>query len=304
MENEKTKYDVYFGEDGITSTSANFTANLAKECYEDILTELSSVSFYHTDISVIGDSVKNRKHVGWDNDKLNTVLDKIEQINKMKSLIAWLREAIKARNELMMIVRRMDFSDFVEKNGYEMPERPRIEPYITEDEVIANMTVKERQNMLRLEAIAATYEQYIHKTGGYSRARADYNTKMNNPCETSGTGRDTIITTYTSSVDKKNVDNLFFEMQQRQRSAQAELNGYKHKIETAVKQDEIEKTRVYAAKSEEYNEKRSALYAKFDAYQKEELAKVEKLRIIIPNDLKDIYNIVNALGKKKETAKR
>lgn len=300
MENEKTKYDAYFGEDGLTSTSANFTANLAKECYEGIIEELSSASFYNTDICLIGEANKNRTHTGWNSEKLKTVIAKQEDVIKMKSLIAWLREAIKARTQLMNRVRRMEFSEFLEKNGYELPERPRLVAAITEDEILSNMSVKDRQRMLKLEAIAATYGQYIHKTGQYSRARADFNSRMNNPCVTSGVGRDTIITTFTCSVDKDDIDILFFEMQQKQRAAQAELNGYKHMIETKIKQDEIEKSRIYAAQCEEYEEKRSALFAKFDTYIKEELARIEKLRIIIPNDLKETYKIVNALGKKKE----
>jgi hypothetical protein len=121
---------------------------------------------------------------------------------------------------------------------------------------------------------------------------------------TSGVGRDTIITTFTCSVDKDDIDILFFEMQQKQRAAQAELNGYKHMIETKIKQDEIEKSRIYAAQCEEYEEKRSALFAKFDTYIKEEVARIEKLRIIIPNDLKETYKLVNALGKKKEEANK
>jgi hypothetical protein len=304
MENEKTKYDAYFGEDGLTSTSANFTANLAKECYEGIIEELSSASFYNTDICLIGEANKNRTHTGWNSEKLKTVIAKQEDVIKMKSLIAWLREAIKARTQLMNCVRRMEFSEFLEKNGYELPERPRLVAAITEDEILSNMSIKDRQRMLKLEAIAATYGQYIHKTGQYSRARADFNSKMNNPCVTSGVGRDTIITTFTRSVEKDDIDILFFEMQQRQREAQAELNGYKHMIETKIKQDEIEKSRIYAAQCEEYEEKRSALFAKFDTYIKEELARIEKLRIIIPNDLKETYKLVNALGKKKEEANK
>ena len=305
MKNDKTKYDVYFGEDGLTSTSAAFTANLAKECYEDIEEELASVSFYNTDIALIGETdKKSRTHNGWDEAKLKEVLEKEEQIVKMKGLIAWLREAIKARDMKTRLIRGMEFSEYLEMMGLEIPERPRLEPYITENDVLAEMSIKDRHNMLRLEAKAATYGQYIHKHGSFSRARAEHSKKMSDPSFTSGSGRDTVITTYTSSVDKKDIDNLFFEMQQRQRAAQAELNGYKHNIETAVKQDELEKSREYALKCEEYNEIRNALFAKFDAYQKEELAKIERLRIVIPNELRETYNLVNALGKKKEEAAR
>ena len=45
---------VYFGVDGLTSTSANYVCNLAKEYYKKFETALDQTKFYNTTVSLIG----------------------------------------------------------------------------------------------------------------------------------------------------------------------------------------------------------------------------------------------------------
>ena len=40
----------FFGTNGITATSANHIANMAKEYYENLETKLQSLCFYNTEI--------------------------------------------------------------------------------------------------------------------------------------------------------------------------------------------------------------------------------------------------------------
>lgn len=300
MENEKTKNDVYFGENGLTSTSANHVCNCAKEYYEGILEELGSASFYDTAIQLIDSTQQNVTHIGWNEEHMEDVDNKLHTVIAMKDLIAWLREAIKARQNKIDSIRCMRTEEYAIKFGIEMPKRPTMEDTLTEADVLAKMSVKDRHNMLRLEATAATYGQYIHPNGNFSRARADLSKKINNPTSTSGSGRDTIITTYKQTVKLEKVDELFFQLQQSQRSAQAELNRYKHQIDSEVRQDAIEKERKYEAEVREYDQAYNALAVKCQLWKKEEMARVEKLGIIIPDRLRDTYNMVNALGKKKD----
>ena len=300
MENKKDKNDVFFGENGITCTSAENICDNAKEYYETILNDIDSARFRHADIQVVGEEKVNRTEIGWDSERLQSVLEKIPVIIEMKDLIGYYREAIKAHDAKVSALNRMTIDEFAEKFGIEMPVRPTQEPTITENDVLAEMSIKERHEMLRLQAIVSTYGKYIHPRGAFSIARADLSNKINNPVKKEGSGRDTIITTYTPSVQLKEVDDLLFSMRVTHREAQSRLNGYKHKIDTAVRADQIEKTAKYAAEYDEYTELRSALYAKFEAWKKEELARIEKLKIVTPNNLIETYKKVNAFGKKKE----
>ena len=88
--------DVFFAENGLTSTSANHIANLAKEAYQNLENELNSICFYTTKVSLLGTSTKEVLHYG------NQLIDvtKLDKIAELKSLIAWLREAIKAKEQL------------------------------------------------------------------------------------------------------------------------------------------------------------------------------------------------------------
>ena len=45
---------IFFGEQGLTSTSANFVANIAKERYASIVQALESIVFYTTTIKLLG----------------------------------------------------------------------------------------------------------------------------------------------------------------------------------------------------------------------------------------------------------
>ena len=49
---------IFFGESGLTCTSANHIANLAKERIADLESWLASISFTNTTISLIGSSEK------------------------------------------------------------------------------------------------------------------------------------------------------------------------------------------------------------------------------------------------------
>ena len=88
-------------------------------------------------------------------------------------------------------------------------------------------------------------------------------------------------------------------MKQEYREAQSKLNGYKHMIDEAVTKDEIEKDNKFAEAYKIYSLSYQEIYAKFQAWKKEEQAKIEKLGIIIPEHLRGVYTMVNTLGKDK-----
>ena len=61
---EKDK--IFFGKVGLTSTSANYTANLSKELYKALETKLDKMVLYTTNVRLIGSSDDSLISEGWD----------------------------------------------------------------------------------------------------------------------------------------------------------------------------------------------------------------------------------------------
>ena len=89
---------IFFSKEGngLTSTSANHIANLAKEMVREIETTLANLTLYSTSVALIGSDSVNILSEGDNADALRDVRSDLHTIAKANSLIAWLREAIKA----------------------------------------------------------------------------------------------------------------------------------------------------------------------------------------------------------------
>ena len=115
--------------------------------------------------------------------------------------------------------------------------------------------------------------------------------------EIDGGGRDTLLYRYEPSVKLDEVEACFFALQNEYRKAQAELNGYTHKIDEALREDEERKRGEYDIKNADYLAAVAVIEKEFNEYKNRENRRVAQLKITIPNDLNDIYNKVSNLGK-------
>ena len=88
------------GKDGLTVTSANHLANIAKEMYEAIEAKLASLTFYNRDYMLAINNNTFRVENESGKDELGTIDAKLKEVGELKSLIAYLREGIKAKQEL------------------------------------------------------------------------------------------------------------------------------------------------------------------------------------------------------------
>ena len=292
-----SKLDAFFGAEGLTNTSANFIANKAKEMYEN--SNNVFFDFVTSEVSVIGMDRKVVSHKGMTLDEFNKSIDEVANVGKLKSLIAWLREAIKARQTMVDAVKNIDAEDYAEELGIELPERAQMQRTITEDEVIAEMSVAERCRYYYLEAQCANLGKLIHPSGDFSNSIKQAKQSLRTGLSTSGEGRDMTITEYTASLDMDMVDQKFMEMQELHRSLQAELNGIKHKIESALEEHNT-KVRIANHKaSEEFSLSMKIVTDKVDEVRDKELQRIRGLKIIIPDSLKETYELVAVVGKKK-----
>ena len=287
----------FFGLEGLTLTSANHIANLAKEFTKANERALNSVSFIETTLTIIGSDAAQPIHTGWSNEAIDHVEENLRAISEANSLIAWLREAIKAHDKYVKNIEAQTFQDYCQERGIAVPVEPRRQESITKEEYIETLSIKERNKILMLQTQASVYGKYIHPEGPFSGARAELMEKLANETEVKGNGRDTLLYHYRPTADAMRVEAMFYQLQKEYRAAQAELNGYLHKIDQAVQKDADDKSKAFHDAMVSYRLELSVLTKEFENAKLERLEQARKLRIVIPNDLKGVYSIVSELGK-------
>ena len=289
--------NVFFDANGITTTSANYIANVAKESYKNIESELNNVRFYSTTVSLIGTSDEKLLSDGMTT--LDGISDKLDEVAKLKSLIAWFREAIKEKERLIREAKNMTVLEDAKALGIDMPEKPVKESYPIWDEMVALWNIKTRNRYLWLDTQCSTIGKYIHPDGYFAGAREDLSKKIQNPRSMSGTGRDAIVYQSKPTISMEDVDELYFSLQDKYRSYQAELNSMKHDIETKINAEINRIDSEYVKAMEEYNAKMGDVIAKTQKFHNERLTEMQSLKIAIPDNLKETYKKLSELGKKK-----
>ena len=280
----------FFGDKGLTSTSANYIANLAKEAYEKLEAKLNTTSFIRETITVIGSTAET--NVKFAQAGLVTSAPNIlKEICEYKSLIAWLREAIKEKENLFR-ENRLWTSDALAEH---MKNRPQCKADLTEQDVIDSWTIKEQEEYLFLETVCAVIGKYIHPNGPLSKAKTEFINRINKPVTTECSGRDTIIRRYYPECTEEEVNNLFFSLQKNHREYQARLNGIKHKIDMTIREDIQKKDEAYKKALQEFNDKTSELLVADKLTREEKHKEIEALKIVIPNDLKSVYDKLTSM---------
>lgn len=280
---------IYFGTSGITSTSANTVANWAKEYVKNIPT----MSFVNKYISLIGDSHKELVSSGINN--IDTAF--LKKKAKAYSLIAWIREAIKAKEKLIKEIETLGLEEYCVLKGITYPQEPVEDHILTEEEYWDSKSTKERNRYYELETSLSVLGKFIHPEGNFANARDYLQDKINNPIDVSDNGRDTIITRYEPSISLKDVESKFFELQAKHRELQSQLNAMKYECEKACIQSETEVKTKYQKEYNTYNTLRSKLYADLSKYKRDQVNEIIKLKIIIPETLQEIFKEVSQLGK-------
>lgn len=288
----KNLESVYLTEkEGITSTSANYLANLAKETLRDAEMQLKTITFLNETAELInGDKKEIQK--GWKNPKF--AIELMNSIAEMHSFIAWMREAINAKENIISACESYSFEQYVSDNNIILPMQPLLK-VVTEAQIINEMNIKERQRYLMLESYASAYGRYIHPEGEFAEARNDMYLRINHPTVLSGNGRDMVIFTYSESVPVDEVESTFLASQAKHREYEKQLNAIKFQIKEEVNRRNSENLLQHKAELEEYK----ARIAEAQNEWKQEMIKLRekasKLKIVIPNNLQDTYKYLESL---------
>ena len=303
QENIENQYtSVYFSDKGITITSANFIANKAKENIAYLQNMLSTINLINIELSTLGNENKKIIQKGLTKKDLESIPDIINQIAEHHSLIAWLREAIKAKSELTIKLENTSISDFLKLRGIEI-NKPTKEYGLYKDDLISSFfNVKERQEYLSAKAHAAVIGEFIHPSGALNKARKQLSNVVNNPTTVNESGANILIYDYVPSVDIQEVEEVNNFLQDENRKLNAFLNSQDHKLEEEYKRLELERELKYNNDLAAYNKLYDEVLKEYNIYIREESKKIQDLKIIIPKELKNIYDSLS-LSKGKENDK-
>lgn len=292
--------DIYFGEEGMTSTSAQHVSAMANVMVQDVKQHIMGLRLYEKSIRVIGDVECKVEEV---NNTLPEISEGVKQICKANALIAWLREAVKEREKAQQYVQDMTLDKWMELEGIEKPTSPQppMMPKINFQDyntiLDTGLSVKEYNRFVELNSALAVYGEMIHDKGLLTRQKNELARIMQNPTEVKESGRDTIITTYKVDVNiGVDLDKLYTELQSEYRKLQAEKNGIEAKFSNMAMAYQTRKMEEWKAAKSQYdrdltrvNSELVGIQTRMQEWKKQRLEELAALKIIIPNDLKALY---------------
>lgn len=301
IDSEYVFNDIYFTtEEGMTSTSAQHVSAMANVMVQDIKQHIMGLRLYEKSIRVIGDAEVTVETV---NNTLPEIAESVKRICKANALIAWLREAVKEREQAQKYVSDMSLDDWMKKQGIEKPvmpqppQMPRINFQDYNTILDTGLTVKEYNRFVELNSALAVYGEMIHEKGLLTRQKSDLARIMQNPTEVKESGRDTIITTYKVDVNiSADIDNLYTELQSEYRKLQAEKNGIEAKFSNLAMDYQTRKNDEWKAAKAQYdrdlqkvNSELVGIQTQMKEWKKQRLEELAALKIIIPDALKPLY---------------
>ena len=282
---------VFLGSEGITSTNATYLSNLAQELIVKDKELLNSAIFYNSTIDIIGSTAEPKlQAVGKNNDYVREIPNILNRIARMNAFCAWMREAVKAKDNMLKEVESMSVDEWKP-----IPFTAQLTSYSIED-VLATLDIKERCEYLSLEAYAATLGKGIHPNGAFNTARRNAHNKAVSPVESEGYGKDTVLHSYTPSADLEVIDSTYEQLQNTHRQYEARLNAIKFKLQELLSQKNLQAKEAYEKEYAEYQDANSKRLIEFQAWRISEKQRISKLKIRIPNELKETFEYLSLVG--------
>lgn len=289
--------NVFFSENGITSTQANHMANIAKELIQGALEDLNSVRFYDISVESIAGGVSHKMAYG--SSGIQWVEKALKDVGEMNSFCAWVREAIKEKEQQLNNVKYGSLDSWIEEVGFTIPECPKVPSKpkaVEEGDVVNTWNIQKRNKYFTLEAMASTYGKYIHPKGAFSNARKDLNAVVNDPIVKEGTGRDLILYTRTPTIGINEVDITFLHLQSVHREYEQELNCMKAEIKNemnklTLKREEEYQNQLaeYQAKYDTYSTANNIARSEWSKWKTNEMERISKLKIVVPKELEEVF---------------
>ena len=286
------KQNSMLGKDGLTITSANHLANIAKEMYEALVSKLESLKFYSRDymLAIAGKTFRVENES--EKSELNTLASCLKEIGALKSLIAFLREGIKAKNQMSSDAAFEEHVEELIKAGREDLKKPVAKKEVTFEEELTKLSAEQKARYYALEAKCATIGSFIHPEGAFAKARKDFLEHSKDPINVVGKGQEAEINTFSSSFTAEEINATFFELQKEYRNYQAEFNKLKAEVDEKVAEANRGIASDNLASMKLWVDTRKVERIQYDA-------EVKTLKVVIPQNLREVYERVNAVANAK-----
>lgn len=294
------KNKVFFGEVGVTSTSATYLCNIARELLKDLEASLNNVSFITEEVSILGSENTVKTKEGYNASELSDLDSKLMEAAELKAFIAWMSEGIKAKELESTRVSRYTLSDYIS----DFPEEaiPEVKDIKEDLEYgIGKLTISDRVKFLYSEAFASSIGIYIHKNGSLKKAYEELLNIAHNKVNVETDAKDSLvlITNKIPSINVADVEKIFLKYQNLRREHEKELNSIKSKVKNLDYEYEVHLNLEHKSKLEQYKQEMSVLRSKYHAYVLNKMEEVKNLKILIPKELEKIYNYLNMISKEK-----
>lgn len=310
--NLRKKYATnFYSKDGLTSTSANHIANVAKELYNEFENKVNNIRFLNVNFEQSNSDKVIQIQKSSSKEEILNIKNNLQKIGELKGLIAYLREALNDKKVAESYYQNYTNDDF--RVDLEKSDKIDLYPYFAmnrqerfgfgfyKDEPNKNFNhnlVKEDidkvAKYLINEAHAATIGSYIHQDETLHKLRNEYNEKLVNPIETEKVADLLHVKTYSSELESEVVNGVYFELQKIHREKQKNVNSIKYEIDEKVNAISLEVDEANREIDERYATEKEKVSADVKTYKKEMLQEVKNLKIRIPQPLKEIYEYVKS----------
>ena len=296
------------GEKGLNETSASHLCALASQVKARYESVLKNVDFIDSFIDVVGsDASPKQTNIGMKS--IEVIDEAIREIGKMNAFISWFAEARELLENFRKMINIINIDSWMRASGIENPEKPELTSSevksSTFDDMIAELSVKDRQTYLALEAKASVYGKFIHPDQPMDKARNRMHEVVSKPYVSEGRGRDTIIYHHVPSIDTEIVDAEFNKLQAEYRKIEQQLNHMKSDLRKKLNIRNTEENNERNLRLRKYKEERAAydnkmreLTLQFNQWVLDENAKISKIKFIIPDNLKETYTYLENLTPK------
>lgn len=293
------KDSVFFGENGLTTTSAQHVKDMAGHYVDDLKQTLNAINFVDTTINIIGSDKPSPVNKGWNEDELNSVNTMLEIISQAQSLQSWLGEAINAKHNLQDKVMIYTLNDYCEDNNITLASVPAPVYLVTEDEWLSTLPIKERNRYLTLQTYCSVFGNFIHPKykGNFHNAREQAMRVEKTRYDLKEDGRDTVIYDRTLSIDIDKINDKYYEIQAIHRDKQAEFNALKHQFEVYRDNKYAHDKTEYEKQLQVHKQQILELTSAWETKKEQLNQEIAQLKIVIPDALKSIFDKINKLGK-------
>ncbi len=287
-------------EKGITSTAATHLCELATEIIAGCKAKLESTSFVNGYVDIVGSPNETGKQVevGYATHQIAEFNAMVGRVAEMHSFCAWMREAVKTKERMMEEVGEVSLEEWAKANDIVVPQVPMRDPEVTELSIIQTLTVAERCEYYSLEAKAAAFGKFIHPDEPFSVARRRLQEIMSKPISTQGEGSSLLIYRYEASVEERDVEKVYLQLQAEHRDAEKRLNQIKTSIKKKLNLAKAEQTSKQKTDFENYRVESNKVNADFLDWQRREIEAISSLKIIVPNDLQETFDYLLKLDSK------